>query len=56
VIDFEIDPHGRSIWWKQLDDGLYLPDFLEYRWGKDFAEWESLKEKLILNQAEPAAA
>ena len=23
-----------SIWWPQLDDGLYLPDFLEYRWGK----------------------
>jgi hypothetical protein len=23
-----------DIWWPQLDDGLYLPDFLEYRWGK----------------------
>ena len=23
-----------SIWWPQLDDGLYLPDFLGYRWGK----------------------
>jgi hypothetical protein len=22
------------VWWPQLDDGLYLPDFLEYRWGK----------------------
>jgi hypothetical protein len=23
-----------DIWWPQLDDGLYLPDFLERRWGK----------------------
>jgi hypothetical protein len=33
--DLEIGPHGTDIWWKQLDDGLYLPDFLEYRWGKE---------------------
>jgi hypothetical protein len=31
----EIGPQGRSVWWPQLDDGLYLPDFLQYRWGKD---------------------
>jgi len=27
--------HGVDVWWPQLDDGLYLPDFLEYRWGKE---------------------
>jgi hypothetical protein len=32
--DVAIGPQGTSVWWKQLDDGLYLPDFLEYRWGK----------------------
>ncbi len=35
AMDLEIGPHGTDIWWKQLDDGLYLPDFLEYRWGKE---------------------
>jgi len=35
AMDLEIGPHGTNIWWKQLDDGLYLPDFLEYRWGKE---------------------
>ena len=29
-----IVPSGTGIWWPQLDDGLYLPDFLERRWGK----------------------
>jgi hypothetical protein len=33
--DFRIGLHGVSIWWPQLDDGLYLPDFLQYRWGKE---------------------
>jgi hypothetical protein len=32
--DLRIGPHGRDVWWPQLDDGLYLPDFLEHRWGK----------------------
>ena len=32
----EIGPEGLDIWWPQLDDGLYLPDFLEHRWGKQF--------------------
>jgi hypothetical protein len=32
--DLTIGPHGVDVWWPQLDDGLYLPDFLEYRWGK----------------------
>ncbi len=27
-------PTGSAVWWPQLDDGLYLPDFLEHRWGK----------------------
>ena len=30
--DLQIGPHGVDIWWPQLDDGLYLPDFLEHRW------------------------
>ena len=29
-----IGPHGVDIWWPDLDDGLYLPDFLRYRWHK----------------------
>jgi hypothetical protein len=29
-----IVPTGSAVWWPQLDDGLYLPDFLEHRWGK----------------------
>ena len=32
--DLRIGPNGVDIWWPQLDDGLYLPDFLEHRWGK----------------------
>ncbi len=32
--DLRVGPHGRDVWWPQLDDGLYLPDFLEHRWGK----------------------
>ena len=32
----EIGPEGLDIWWPQLDDGFYLPDFLEHRWGKPF--------------------
>ena len=33
--DLFIVPTATGIWWPQLDDGLYLPDFLEYRWGKE---------------------
>jgi hypothetical protein len=33
--DLFIVPTGTGVWWPQLDDGLYLPDFLEYRWGKE---------------------
>ena len=32
--DVVVLTQGRGVWWPQLDDGLYLPDFLEYRWGK----------------------
>ncbi len=34
--NLEIGPEGLDIWWPELDDGLYLPDFLEHRWGKQF--------------------
>lgn len=27
-----IGPNGVDLWWPDLDDGLYLPDFLRYRW------------------------
>jgi len=33
--DLTIGPNGVDIYWPQLDDGLYLPDFLEYRWKQD---------------------
>ncbi len=33
--DLSIGPNGIDIYWPQLDDGLYLPDFLEYRWKQD---------------------
>ncbi len=32
--DLIVGPNGIDIWWPQLDDGLYLPDFLKYRWHK----------------------
>ncbi len=34
AMDLEVGPHGVDVWWPQLDDGLYLPEFLEHRWGK----------------------
>jgi len=33
-MDIKIIHCGIGIWWPQIDDGLYLPDFLEHRWGK----------------------
>jgi hypothetical protein len=30
-----LTPQRRGIWWPKLDGGLYLPDFLEYRWRKE---------------------
>jgi hypothetical protein len=33
--DLTIGPNGIDIYWPQLDDGLFLPDFLEYRWKQD---------------------
>jgi hypothetical protein len=35
AVDLFIGPNGFDIWWPQIDDGLYLPDFLEYRWRKE---------------------
>jgi hypothetical protein len=32
AVDLRIGTHGVDVWWPQLDHGLYLPDFLEYRW------------------------
>ena len=32
--DLTIGPNGLDVWWPQLDDGLYLPDFLEHRWTR----------------------
>ena len=32
VTDLLIGPNGVDIWWPQIDDGLYLPDFLVSRW------------------------
>jgi hypothetical protein len=32
--DLMIKLQGLAVWWPQIDDGLYLPDFLEHRWGK----------------------
>jgi hypothetical protein len=33
--DLFVVPTGSAVWWPRLDDGLYLPDFLEHRWGKE---------------------
>lgn len=32
VIDLIVGPNGTDVWWPQIDDGLYLPNFLQYRW------------------------
>jgi hypothetical protein len=34
AMEIKILPTGTGIWWPQIDDGLYLPTFLEHRWGK----------------------
>jgi hypothetical protein len=33
--DITIGPNGTDIYWPKLDDGLYLPDFLEHRWHRN---------------------
>jgi hypothetical protein len=33
IADFSIGPHGSHLWWRQIDDGIHLPEFLEFRWG-----------------------
>lgn len=30
-----IGPNGSDIYWPKLDDGLYLPEFLEHRWRRN---------------------
>ena len=29
TLDFAVGPHGVDIWWPQLDEGIYLPNWLE---------------------------
>ena len=29
TMDFAVGPHGVDIWWPQLDEGIYLPNWLE---------------------------
>jgi hypothetical protein len=31
--DFITDPPGSDIWWPQVDEGLYIPEALEGRYG-----------------------
>jgi len=33
IVDIKILPNGSAVWWPQLDDGIYFPEFLEFRWG-----------------------
>ena len=32
IADMRIPQPANTIWWPQLDDGLYLPEFLVHRW------------------------
>ena len=31
--DFRVGRYGRDIWWPQVDDGIYLPNLLEEKYG-----------------------
>ena len=33
--DLFVVPTGTAVWWPQLEDGLYLPTFLERRWRRE---------------------
>ena len=33
--DFVVGQFGTDIWWPQLDEGHYLPNLLEHRYGND---------------------
>jgi hypothetical protein len=33
AVDLAVGRHGRHVWWPQLDDGIYLPNLLEERYG-----------------------
>jgi hypothetical protein len=42
--DFVVGQYGTDIWWPQLDEGHYLPNLLEHRYGND--RWmESLQRR-----------
>ena len=32
IHDMRIPQPANTIWWPQLDDGLYMPEFLAHRW------------------------
>ncbi len=33
--EFVVGQYGTDIWWPQLDEGHYLPNLLEHRYGND---------------------
>ena len=33
--DFVVGQYGTDIWWPQLDEGHYLPNLLQHRYGND---------------------
>ena len=42
--DFVVGQYGTDIWWPQLDEGHYLPNLLEHRYGND--QWmEALQRR-----------
>ena len=41
IADMRIPQPANTIWWPQLDDGLYLPEFLAHRWHTGKPESES---------------
>ncbi len=40
IHDMRIPLPANTIWWPQLDDGLYLPEFLAHRWHTEKPESE----------------
>ena len=42
--EFVVGQYGTDIWWPQLDEGHYLPNLLEHRYGND--RWmEALQQR-----------
>lgn len=33
--DFQLSPLGTDVWWPQIDEGVYIPNLLEGRYGND---------------------